>query len=234
MSQVINGAQEELEKKAAEIIAKKVPEIMETMEKTNINLGVVGGRSVFGVLSKLSEMQVPWSCIHLFMIDERFSEINDPQSNYSVLKEALLDKLVPTGMIPKENIHPFLYKPEKHDFGIGDYSKLFQELGTVYDIALLSSGEDGHVGSLFPYHESIEDQSPFFIHVRGSPKPPANRMSASKNLLSQSTVGVLLFFGPAKKDAFLNYLNDDLTLEACPAKIIDLMQEGYVLSTTKK
>ena len=71
--------------------------------------------------------------------------------------------------------------------------------GGAYDIVLLSSGEDGHVGALFPKHNSIKNDSDFFIFMKDSPKPTPHRMSASKKLLRKSQISILLVSGLTKK-----------------------------------
>jgi len=69
-------------------------------------------------------------------------------------------------------------------------------------VVLLSSGEDDHIASLFPNHETIKYNKDFFISTKTSPKPPKNRMSSSRKLLSKTKVSILLFFSKSKKQAF--------------------------------
>ena len=223
--ETITGSQEELERKAAEKISEKIPKIMESKEKSSVNIGIAGGRSVKGVFKALTKQRIDWSKVHLFIVDECLDGSN---ANFKVAKEGFVDELVSRGLLPEGNVHPFVFKEDKPDKGILKYSAMFQEYGTTYDIVILSSGEDGHVGSLFPYHPSINDLSPFFIHVAGSPKPPSERMSASKNLLSQSSVGILLFFGEEKRYAYESFCDSSVDVLSCPAKILENMPEGYV------
>lgn len=229
--EIINDTKENLAKKAAELIAKKIPEIMENFEKSKINLGVVGGSSVGMVFDELKKQNIEWKNVNIWMVDERFATLDSPDLNFTIAKNHFVDELVSSGKLPAENVFPFEYKPEIEDHGVGEYSAKFQENGTTYDIALLSSGEDGHVGSLFPFHPSIEDQSPFFIAVKDAPKDPPDRISASFNLISQSTVGLILFFGSGKEEAFNNFTNPNIDKNTCPAKVVEHMHEGYVYKT---
>ena len=193
-----------------------------------------GGRSVgniFGLLSKREDLE--WSRVHFFMADERLVPIDDSESNFKLLYEILLQPLLKRGRITRNNIHPFIYHKEKDDAGTGIYKKELVSLGGKYDLLLLSSGEDGHVAGLYPDHDSIKNDSSYFIKIEDSPKPPPLRMSSSRTLLSRSNTAVLLFYGTAKKDALDMFNDDSLTVEQCPAKLVTRVRNHYVITDQK-
>ena len=99
-----------------------------------------------------------------------------------------------------------------------------------FDIVFVSAGEDGHIASLYPNHSSISDSSDHYIFVDNSPKPPAKRMSASKNMILRSKIGIVLFYGGIKKEAYLNLLNKELDYTNCPAKLISELSESYIIT----
>jgi len=80
-----------------------------------------------------------------------------------------------------------------------EYSEKLKAHSNSLDIILLSAGEDGHIASLFPEHDSIENNEEYFITVSNSPKPPDKRISASRKLLSKSKVGILALLYHMKK-----------------------------------
>ena len=94
---------------------------------------------------------------------------------------------------------------------------------------LTSSGEDGHIGALFPKHQSVDSRNAYFVTMNDSPKPPSGRVSATKKVLQRAHVGLVLFFGAAKKEAYSNFINEVLSIRDCPAKIIRQLPEHYVL-----
>jgi len=96
-------------------------------------------------------------------------------------------------------------------------------------MVLLSSGEDGHVGALYPDHHSVKDDSEHYIVMHDSPKPPPRRMSMSRKLLLRSKVALLFFFGKGKKDA-LKLFKKEGTYEECPARLVKKVKEAYVLT----
>lgn len=228
MLQTIVAPKEKLEQKAAEIISDKVNEILK--KKAIAVLGIPGGRSVSGIFSLLKEKELPWSKIHIFLVDERCVSINDKESNYKMAEDSFISELVSKGKLPKSNVRPFNYNSKAKDFGASVYSKELQKVGGHLDVVLLSSGEDGHVASLYPNHPSIVDNSSGYIPVANSPKPPAHRVSASRNLLSKSQTVVVLFFGETKKNAYNNFATKAKTTENCPAKLAMAAKNCYVLT----
>ena len=92
-------------------------------------------------------------------------------------------------------------------------SEILAEHGFRYDIILLSSGEDGHVGALYPDHHSVADQHHGFIVMDDSPKPPPERMTSSLSLMQTAEVALLLFVGEAKREAYERF--NDPTRAGC-------------------
>lgn len=223
--QLITGMKETLENKAVEIIKDKIKKLNKIKSKKPILLGIPGGRSVQGIFEKLKDekLKIDWIKVQIFWVDERFADLASNESNYDLAKETFIDYLIKSKKLKKENVHAFNYKS-----GIEDYERKFKELGDSFDIILLGAGEDGHVASLFPDY-SIKDDSDGFIHIKNSPKPPKERMSASRKLLERSDTAILLFFGENKKQAFENFKNKKISLEACPAKLVEKIKNCYVL-----
>ncbi len=219
---IIRGQREDMEGKAAEVIAGAIDAVLQ--QKDFVVLGVVGGRSVGKIFEHLVNEKIEWHRVHLFMVDERLVPLDSEDSNFGLARQFLKDIFAPT------NMHPFVYDPESKDEGIGEYQELFSSYGGKFDVILLSSGEDGHVAALFPEHESIASDERGFIKMDNSPKPPSKRMTASRKLLQQSTVGVLLFFGESKEEAFGNVQDDALTVIQCPAKLVQSLSEFYIFT----
>lgn len=216
----ITNNKEACDKEVAEVITKSINKILQTKESTV--LGVVGGRSVSGVFQALRSKPVPWGRVHIFMIDERMVPITDSESNFHLAKQNFLNDLIKKGVLSEDNIHPF-----RVEQGIEEYQQELENYGGVFDIILLSSGEDGHVGALFPKY-SVKDKGKFFITINHSPKPPPKRMTASVNLLKRSKVAIILFYGESKKEAYEKFNNDEISLTNCPAKLVLGIEECFV------
>lgn len=202
---ISNKDKDVLEKKAVNIISSSINNLL--LKKERIIFGITGGRSVSGIFKLLKEKNIPWGNVHIFMLDERLVPIDDKESNFRLAKENFIDELISKGLLPEENVHPFAMDESKKNFGISDYEAELKKYGGVYDIILLSSGEDGHVAALYPNHHSVRDESEFYLIVHDSPKLPKDRMTISRKLLIKSKVAILLFIGEIKKDAYNNFLN---------------------------
>ena len=212
------------------VVATLVAEINALLKAQNrVVLCVPGGRSVVGIFELLKTAAIPWEKIHLFLADERRVPLADKESNFYLVQSTCIGELIKKNLLPKANVHPYIVK-QSADAGIGGYNKEFLEYGGACDILLLSSGEDGHVGSLYPNHESVKSNAEEYILVNESPKPPAGRMSLSRKLMENARVAILLFYGEAKQDAYRRFLDKKLTSRECPAKVVEAAKKAYVFT----
>ena len=218
---------EKLEDLASDIIEKKLLEII--AEKGKAIFAVPGGRSVSGIFKKLLDKEIHWNKVHIFMVDERLVTIKSKDSNFKLAKDNFIGNLLKSRKLKEENVHPFLLRDEP-DFGLKIYEDELNSLGGKYDVVLLSSGEDGHIGALYPNHHSIRDESNYFVFMIDSPKPPPNRMSMSKKLLLRTQLAVLLFFGEAKKEALEKFKDDNIDTTDCPAKLVNNLKEAFAFT----
>lgn len=190
-----------------------------------------GGRSVSAVFDKLSSINdIDWKRVHFFMVDERLVPVDDAESNYRLLKETLLDKLLEKDLITYNNIHPFIFRSGEKDLGTISYQAELEKFGGSYDLVLLSSGEDGHIAGLYPDHHSIKDDAPFFLTMDDSPKLPVCRMTSSRGLIQRSRSSILLFYGNAKRGALDLFRNNNISYVGCPAKITCQIKQSFVLT----
>lgn len=219
---IIKGRRSELEEKAAQIISEAVGSIL--AQRDSLVLGIVGGSSVANIFSELAKADVEWNRVHLFMIDERVVPIHHPDSNYGLASPYF------NHLIPQENRHPFLSGAQSPELSAEMYYDQLLKYGGRFDIILLSSGEDGHVAALFPEHQSIRNNSQGFVAMSDSPKPPPERISAGRKLLTQAEVGILLFFGEKKAKAMALFQDEAVSLEQCPAKLIGSIPQQYILT----
>ena len=224
--------QESLNKLAVSILCKKTKEILK--DKEYAVWALPGGRSVGGIFNILSSQKdLDWARVHFFMTDERLVTIEDDNSNFKLVLEKLLYPLLVKRKINKKNIHPFILRPGQRDLGLDIYKEKLIRLQDFYDIALLSSGEDGHIAGLFPGHATIRDGSDFYIKTDDSPKPPPERMSSSRKLLAKSGTMLLLFYGTDKKQAYDKFMDVGQSVENCPARLALEVKDSFILTDQK-
>jgi 6-phosphogluconolactonase len=184
---------------AAKALKKEIDKL--SLKKDKVILGLCGGRSISSILNELKKENITWEKIHIFLVDERMVSINDAQSNFRLIRDSLKE------VLPKENFHPFIY--DKENF-LKEYKNELEKIGDCYDFVILSSGEDGHIASLYPNHSSILDNSDFFIEINDSPKPPKHRMSISRKFLIKTSVGFLFFIGNGKSESLRKFLDEEI------------------------
>ncbi|HXX23816.1 MAG TPA: 6-phosphogluconolactonase [Terriglobia bacterium] len=115
---------------------------------------ILAGRALLG--------RIEWKNVQLFQVDERCVPPDHPDSNYRMIREALLE----SGDIPPENFHRMQAERTDLEQAAEDYA---HELARVLepcdgqrprlDIVFLGMGPDGHTASLFPGTAALEEQN---------------------------------------------------------------------------
>ena len=163
---------DELSSKAAALLVQKINKII--TQKGKAVISIPGGRSVAGLLQKLSPQDVDWSKVEIFMIDERVVPIDDKESNFKQVYDLFLKRV-------NAKSHPFIIEK-----GVEDYNQQFQRVGAHFDIIVLGVGEDGHIAALFPGHEALKVKGKKYIQCNDSPKPPLQRITASSDVIKNA------------------------------------------------
>jgi len=106
--------------------------------------------------------RISWKNIQLFQVDERCVPPDHPDSNYRMIRGALLDN----ADIPAENFHRMQAEQADLEQAARDYAhELARVLGPQngdrphLDMVFLGMGPDGHTASLFPGTSALEEQS---------------------------------------------------------------------------
>jgi 6-phosphogluconolactonase len=104
----------------------------------------------------------PWRNVSWFWGDERFVPYDDPESNYRMVREAMLAK----APVPRENVHPVPVDGSPED-AAQRYERTLQETyrattldpaRPLFDLTLLGLGPDGHTASLLPGDPVLEER----------------------------------------------------------------------------
>ncbi len=194
--------------------------------KKKLTIGLVGGSSVASFLRPLQNISnVPWEKLHFFLIDERKVEPNHQDSNHFLLNQVFFSSLINKKLITSDQIHPYFPKKSAHE-----YFDELKKISDKFDIALLSSGEDGHIASLFPNRLQMLDKTIDYLEVTDSPKPPRQRITASPNLIQASQCCFLFFIGKSKKNSLNQFFDEKLSAFECPAKILSTHSNSYLFT----
>jgi 6-phosphogluconolactonase len=164
---------------------------------------------------------IDWSKVHLYLADERFLPHDHPDSTTRLIRESLLSGIE----LPEDHFHPMPTAGIPEDCA-RDYQRqldaFFEPQGPGLDLALLGMGPDGHTASLFP---GLPDLLSRVGAVHQSPKPPATRLSLSREALNSSRAIWFLITGADKaktlKRVFDSDLNDPKALPAARIEALD-------------
>lgn len=180
------------------------------IQQANVNIAdhgcfsvaLAGGNTPAPLYSELARPEnrdrVEWEKIHLFWGDERPVPANDPQSNFGLVKEELLDAV----QTPEQNVHrvktemdvrlaAFAYEEGLRHFFPGDWPR--------FDLVLLGMGEDGHTASLFPHSAALNEESRWFV-ANYAPEKKSWRLTLTLNAINAARMVVVLVRGESKAD----------------------------------
>ena len=116
--------------------------------------------------------QIDWTKVQVFWGDERCVPPGDPESNYWMARQALLDRI----SVPADNIHRILGELEPEQAACRAEHDLQQVFpGAAYprfDLVLLGLGDDGHTASLFPGSQALNETQRWVVPVEHTVPPP--------------------------------------------------------------
>ena len=159
----------------------------------------------------------PWSRTHWFWGDERFVPHDDAQSNYRMVREALLSRTP----IPAINIHPIPTEGVSPNAAASAYERELKSFygaerldpaRPLFDVNFLGLGPDGHTASLFPGTAVLGEYDRWVAAVVGA-KSEA-RITLTYPALESSRHAAFLVAGKEKNAIFERFCRGDDTLPA--------------------
>jgi len=183
--------------------------------KDRFKFCVSGGSTPKSVYQLLSNSNLRWDMVDVFLGDERCVDPNSELSNSLMLKNSLL-----TNFGSKAFFYEIFNDLNADDEAIKNQliTKLLEKCGSnppSFDLTLLGLGDDGHTASLFPYQNNNVDDFVIFNEGKG-----LKRISLTPKVLSASSKIVFLVSGTSKKVALERLLDEKESLDRTPSKLI--------------
>jgi 6-phosphogluconolactonase len=145
---------------------------------------------------------------HFWFGDDRAVAADDPDSNYRMVKETLLDRLGPG--VSQPHVHRIA-----GELGFAEaadaYERELRDAGPPeFDLLLIGMGPDGHVLSLFPDQPTLSERERLVIGVpEAGHEPYVPRVSFTFPALRLAQKVVFLIEGAAKADVVAKAFGTD-------------------------
>jgi 6-phosphogluconolactonase len=171
--------------------------------RRDVHIALAGGTTPRRAYELLARIEGSWKHVHLWLGDERCVPDGDPESNAQMVR----DSLYANARAEPPSLHavPSPLVPEDAAWRYGlQIARLVPDV--VFDVVLLGMGPDGHTCSLFPGHPVLSVSEAPVAPVRGSPKPPPERVTLTLPVLRRARFTQLLVTGADKRDALARTL----------------------------
>ena len=174
-------------------------------------LALSGGRTPEPVYRELARADVDWARVRVFFADERAVPPDHAESNYGMVREALLSLVA----IPASNVHRMAAERPDRDAAARAYE---QTLPLSLDVLLLGVGADGHTASLFPGSPALDERRRLVVPATGA-KPPAERLTITPPVIGAARRVAVLVAGADKAAMVARALEGPVEPGEVPAQL---------------
>jgi len=190
-------------KSSKELVEELATRIIRDLQKAidlkqSALLAVSGGSTPKKLFKKLSQMNFPWHKVTVTLVDERWVETYDSDSNEKLVRETLLqNKASVAKFIPLKNV----VTHHKDACLVTNYR--FKKIDEI-DVVVLGMGNDGHTASYFPNTQELDNA----LETKEKCCPttanaqPFHRMTLTRSFLLTAKSLILHIEGEVKKTVF--------------------------------
>ena len=175
--------------------AERVIESFHSRPHDGYCIALSGGDTARRSYERLAEdaAQIDWWKVDAYWGDERCVALDDPDSNYRLAREALLDRVGAANAT----------YPMRCEDGPDPYQLRIGELGK-FDLVHLGLGPDGHVASLFPGSAALDADAGRLVVMNTDPSGlnPHPRMTLTFAGIARARLVLITVSGEAKQAAF--------------------------------
>jgi 6-phosphogluconolactonase len=197
-----------------EIAARHIATVIEQAiaDRGRASVMLAGGSTPRAVHRQLAlSPRIAWDKVEIFFGDERAVPPGNPQSNYHMARESLLDAV----SIPSSRVHRMEAERPDREAAAEEYAR---QLPERLDLIILGLGEDGHTASLFPGSSALRETARKVVAVMG-PKPPPQRLTVTPPVIAAAREKIILVSGTGKAGAVARALEGPDQPIQCPAQL---------------
>ncbi len=197
-------------------VTQTVQEVQKAINSNGLAyLGLSGGSTPGPIYQKLGQYQgLDWSKTQVYLMDERYVELDSPKSNFSLINSELFRQqrkksAPPNFHFPNTNLS---LKQCAADYGQQLAKIPHQEL----DLVMLGMGPDGHFASIFPGFTAFDTEELALI-TENDNFAIRKRITVCPRLIMKSKRLLILIRGAEKKLAFQEFVYGTKTASVFPA-----------------
>jgi len=190
-------------------------------------IAISGGstpKAAFALLADSNEpfrYRMPWDNLDLFWVDERTVPPDQPDSNFRMTRETLLDH-VP---LKPEQIHRMQGELAPQDAANQYESELRSSFRLEdsdlprFDLIALGMGDDGHTASLFPHTAALHEKSRLVV-ANQVPQKDTWRITLTWKVINNASSVFFLIAGNDKAAVLNQVLTGPRDPETLPSQLI--------------
>jgi 6-phosphogluconolactonase len=201
-------------------------------ERGNVSVAVSGGGTPRMMFEDMAQRGFDWRGIDIFQVDERCVPPDHAQSNFRMLREALLNGAaidesrvhrINGELAPEESAREYVDEIRRC-FGLG------MDGLPVFDLIQRGMGPDAHTASLFPGEPLIADRTGIAAAVenKGLEKSMQKRVTLLRGVLEQARNTLCLATGAEKAEALRLVLRTGFDPVTLPAQIASANMVWFV------
>ncbi len=177
----------------------------------HFDFAVSGGRTPWAMFQTLAQMDVAWSDVVLYQVDERIAPVGDETRNLTNLERSLGERRPTIVAMPVND--------DDLDVAAANYAG---QLPPRFDLVHLGLGPDGHTASLIP-NDPVLDVRESLVAVTGVYNGE-QRMTLTYDALARADQLLWLVTGEDKRAALSALLRGDTSIPAgrvtAPASLV--------------
>ena len=191
-----------------EAFARLVADRIAERTTDSFSLACSGGSTARACYERLALQPIEWSCLDVWLGDERCVPPDDAQSNWRLVTESLLGRVAPV-----HSTHP-MWRTGTPEQDAASYDAELADV--VLDLVHLGLGPDGHTASLFPGSAALTADPARRVVVNDDPlgTNPLTRLTFTYGQIARARLVVVTVAGAEKAEALRRVLDGDPTAPA--------------------
>lgn len=175
-------------------------------ERAPSSIALSGGSTAAEGYRALATRGMDWSGTDVFLGDERFVPVTDPDSNEGMIRRALF------ATVHARALHSMAEAGPTVEEAAAAYDALVRSRDSI-EIVHLGLGPDGHTASLFPGAATLDIVDRYVVSA-GDALHPHPRLTFTYPAIARAPVVVFTVAGAEKRDAFARVRAGDESLPA--------------------